>query len=423
MRKTILITGLACLCLIQSKAQINLNWNSSFSPAWSNGATSRTATNIGGNSINCTVAVSMTGPGAFQQAAGNSGAQTPTVNGGMFSIPGSSGNLHITTNYSQNTSYTTVVISFTAMTTNLILRIGDIDKNDATSTTYFDRVTVTGSNGSTSFNPTISKYDAVTDPNFLVISGNRVNVNTTSGQAGNTNTDATDQRGTVDVDFGSSVLNSVTIVYDNAPGANNNPSNQAIAIGLVSFNQSTLPVQLTDFSGFRKNNDVELNWKTAQEFNSAYFDVERNTGNLWEKIGSVTAAGFSSTEQQYRFTDSNPRGNLLLYRLRQVDQDNHSKYSNVVRISTASSQTDLQVYPNPFRDQISVGFNSAAPQNISILITDLSGKTIQSYNRQVVTGNNNIHLTGLAQLPKGIYHLLIRDESGTITGNTKILRE
>jgi hypothetical protein len=365
----------------------------------------------------------MIGPGSFQQAAGNTGAQTPTVNGGMFSIPGSSDNLHITTNYSQNTSYTTVVISFTAMTTNLFLRIGDIDKNDATSTTYFDRVTVTGSNGTTSFNPSITKYDAVTDPNFLVISGNTAQVNTTSGQGGNTNTDATDQRGTVDIDFGSTVLNSVTIVYDNAPGANNNPSNQAIAIGLVSFNQSTLPVQLTDFSGFRKNNDVELNWKTAQEFNSAYFDVERNTGTLWEKIGSVAAAGFSSSEQEYRFTDSNPRGNLLLYRLRQVDQDNHFKYSNVVRISTASAQTDLQVYPNPFRDQLSVGFNSAAPQSLSILITDLSGKTVHSYIRQVVTGNNNIHLTGLAQLPKGIYHLLIRDESGTLTGKSKILRE
>lgn len=423
MRKNLLITGLACICLNQAFSQINLNWNSSFSPAWSNGATSRTAPNIGGNSISCTVNVSMTGPGTFRPAGGSFGAQTPTVNGGMFTIPGSTGNMHITTNYAQNTSFTTITISFTAMTTNVFLRIGDIDKNDATSTTYFDRVSITASNGTTNFNPTLTKYDATTDPNFLVISGNSAYVNTTSGQGGNTNTDATDQRGTLNVDFGSTVLNTVTIVYDNAPGANTNPANQAIAIGLVSFNQSVLPVVLTDFSGYRKNNDVELKWTTSQEFNTAYFDVERNNGTDWDKIGTVAAAGNSNSDLHYRFLDQQPRGSLLLYRLKQVDQDNRSKYSNVVRINTTSLQSDVQVYPNPFRDQISVSLNSTVPQQLLVAVTDLSGKTVQSFLKQVVTGNNNISLTGMQTLSKGIYHLILRDETGAIVGQTKILRE
>jgi len=109
----------------------------------------------------------MTGSGAFMAAMGSSGAQTPTVAGAVFTIPGASNRIQVTPNYTNTSSYTTIVLSFTAMTTNVVFRIADIDKNDPNSNSYFDRVTVTGSDGSTNYLPTITKYDPVTDPNFF----------------------------------------------------------------------------------------------------------------------------------------------------------------------------------------------------------------------------------------------------------------
>ncbi|MFN8291847.1 MAG: hypothetical protein U0U70_16435 [Chitinophagaceae bacterium] len=42
------------LCTGQpSTAQITLNWGASFSPSWSSGTLTRTASNIGGNTIGC----------------------------------------------------------------------------------------------------------------------------------------------------------------------------------------------------------------------------------------------------------------------------------------------------------------------------------------------------------------------------------
>jgi hypothetical protein len=181
------MAGLALL-LSQTNllAQINLNWATSFSPSWGNGDLTGTASNIGGNSINCSASFIMTGAGVFMPVLGSSGSQSPSVSGAVFTVPGTTNRIQVTPNYNSNSSYTDIVLSFSSMTTNISFRIVDIDKSDASSTTYFDRVTVTGSNGSSTFNPTLTKYDPVTDPNFLVLSGNSAQVNTTSGQAGNT---------------------------------------------------------------------------------------------------------------------------------------------------------------------------------------------------------------------------------------------
>ena len=56
----------------------------------------------------------------------------------------------------------------------------------------------------------------------------------------------------------------------------------------------------------------------------------------WEKIGSVAAAGNSNTEKSYSFTDINPQGALLLYRLRQIDIDKTIITSPTISIVTNS---------------------------------------------------------------------------------------
>lgn len=424
MRKPLLITGIALSLLSTiTEAQVSLSWLNSFTPAWSNGALNRTASNIGGNSINCNSAVSMTGPGSFDQAMGSSGAQTPTVTGSVFTVPGSPSRIQLTPNFNQKSSYATLVLSFSALTTNVSFRIVDIDKSDASSTSYLDRVTITGSNGSTTFNPTITKYDAVTDPAFLVISGNSAWVNPASGSAGNTNSDATDQRGTIQVNFGSAVINTVTIVYDNHPSSNNNPAAQSIAIGEVSFSQSTLPVTLTDFSGYRKQQDVWLNWTTVQEINAASFEIERNLSGTWEKIGTVLAAGNSDQPRHYTFMDRAAQADLLLYRLKQVDANNQFKYSPVVRISSRENTGPLKTYPNPVKDQLSVGCYSPVPQTVRVEITDAAGRILQQSSRNLVAGENNIMLSGLSGLPRGLYWITLRDPGGRVTGSSKISRD
>ncbi len=419
------MAGLALLFLFATevKSQINLSWSSSFSPTWADGNTSGNAPNIGGYSINGTATATIIGGGSFMQALGGSGAQTPTVSGATFTVPGTTNRIQVTPNYTANTNYTDIVLTFTSLTTNVSFKIVDIDKNNPNSTTYFDRVTVTGSNGVTTYNATITKYDAVTDPDFLVISGNVAQVNTTSGEADNTPSDATDQRGTVNVSFGTTALTSITIRYDNAPGANSNPASQAIAIGSVSFSSSTLPVNMLSFNGYKQAQDVLLKWSTSQEINTDKFEIERNSGGNWETIGTVAARGNSNTITDYTFTDINPQGNLLLYRLKQIDIDQNFKYSTIVRISSKNTVADLLSYPNPFSSQVNLSISSALNQVVIINIYDAAGKTVRTETSKLFTGSNSINITALDKLSRGIYHIDVRDDAGIILGRSMLMKE
>lgn len=425
MKKLILLASIVLLLITtQLNAQpINLNWGASYSPSWANGALTRSATNIGGFGVNCTTTVSMNGLGSFTLALGSSGALTPTVSGATFTVPGATNRLQVTPDFVQNSSYVSIVFSFTSLISNVSFRIVDIDKSSSTSTTYFDRVTITGSDGVSSFNPSITKYDATTDPNFLIISGNVAQVNTTSGQSGNTDSDASDQRGTVNVNFGSAIINSITIRYDNTPGANNNTAAQSIAIGDMSFASYTLPVNWGSFTGKRQQKDVLLNWYTLQEINSASFEIERSSGSSWENIGNVIAAGNSYSRQDYQFIDQNAPDGTLFYRLKQLDTDNNFKYSGIIKISSITNKQDITTFPNPFADHLTISIQSTGQTPVSIALSDATGKIILKETKYLYQGVNSIGLQVPVSLPKGIYQVTIMDASGNITGRSKILRE
>jgi len=157
--------------------------------------------------------------------------------------------------------------------------------------------------------------------------------------------------------------------------------------------------------------------------NSAAFEIERNTGSGWEKIGTVAAAGFSSGDKNYSYRDIRPAGSILLYRLRLTDMDQSFKYSSVVRISSDNKSGGIAIYPNPVRDQAAVSIYSAAQQNLSISIADQSGRIVQTQSRKVFTGNNTISMHLPITLPRGVYQVIVREENGQIAGSTKILRE
>ncbi|HEV7782152.1 MAG TPA: T9SS type A sorting domain-containing protein [Chitinophagaceae bacterium] len=422
MRKPLLIAGIALL-LTNAKAHAQLlNWATSFLPSWANNNTTGSAPNIAGTGIASAVDIQLSG-GSFTYANGIFGTMSPTVSGATATVPGSASRMQVAMNFANNTNTCTIKYTFTSQVTNLSFRISDIDKLSPTSFNYVDKITITGKRGASTFNPTITKYDAVTDPDFLVISGNTVNANPVSGQGDNTDSDASDQRGTVNVNFGTAVINEITIVYGNHSNAQTNPGAQFIAVGNMSFSASTLPVQLASFNGYRQTQDVVLNWKTMQENNAHSYNVERNTGSNWETIGTVNATGNTALSSNYTYTDINPQGSTLLYRLKQIDTDNNHKYSGIVRIITKSNSVSLVSYPNPFTDQINVNINSAAKQQVSATVYDVAGKTIRTESRPIYTGNNSFSITGLSRLERGAYYVQVKDAAGAVLGHTSLLKD
>ncbi|HAB54019.1 MAG TPA: hypothetical protein DCE80_17880 [Ignavibacteriales bacterium] len=138
-------------------------------------------------------------------------------------------------------------------------------------------------------------------------------------------------------------------------------------------NQYTpLPVVLTTFTASFAGSNVVLNWQTATEVNNYGFEVERTSprpspyqgeggkhGRGWEKIGFVQGHGNSNSPKQYSFTDSNPPGGKIQYRLKQIDSDGKYEYSKVadVNIDVPTQFALEQNYPNPFNPTTKIKYS------------------------------------------------------------------
>lgn len=177
---------------------------------------------------------------------------------------------------------------------------------------------------------------------------------------------------------------------------------------------SALPVNLVNFTGTNKNGTNLLQWATASEQNSSRFEVQRSeNGSDFSTVGTVAAAGNSDKVINYQYEDR-PLSNasIYYYRLKMVDKDGSTKYSNVVIIKNSTSALST-IYPNPARDRITININDNSLLNSKAVITDLNGKVLQT-----ITLTQTATSVNISQYMRGMYVVKFVDGS-----SVKVVKE
>jgi hypothetical protein len=172
---------------------------------------------------------------------------------------------------------------------------------------------------------------------------------------------------------------------------------------MILVNQTgLLPVSITHFKATCANGGTVINWATASEKNSHYFDLEKSEdGLVFETITTIKAAGFSEAEKHYKFEQKNTTS--VYYRLKQVDLDGAYEYSNVIRAACeVSDQGVISLFPNPAINFINHQIMLPDSEVIDIEIIDLTGRTMIT---QQYLGDKglNILTTDVHGLGQGFY--------------------
>jgi hypothetical protein len=187
-------------------------------------------------------------------------------------------------------------------------------------------------------------------------------------------------------------------------------------IGIDDINITSnivLPVTMLNFDARRAGKVNNLTWTTTQEINSQKFEVERSTdGTNFSSIGTVNAAGNTTTNTSYRFVDNKPVKGTNFYRLRSIDNDNAYKFSNIKSVKNLGTP-ELAINPNPVAEIMKIALEAEYAEKASIVITDLSGRRVHTSAAQVVAGANQINIP-VQQLSKGTYLVMIQLNNETL---------
>ncbi len=205
----------------------------------------------------------------------------------------------------------------------------------------------------------------------------------------------------------SSITSSATALT--IPSASNTPFSlhSSSEFFQISICQTDLPVQLLSFNAALQNKSVNVAWKTTNEINTDHFVVERsNDARTFSDLQTVTAKGNGSANvESYATIDLQPLTGTSYYRLREVSKDGSVTYSNVVSVTILANGT-LVISPNPVYSNIRILLQSVHSANITLQVSDMSGKTLTTQSTQVSEGMNTITIPA-SSLSKGMYILKV----------------
>lgn len=167
---------------------------------------------------------------------------------------------------------------------------------------------------------------------------------------------------------------------------------------------------------------VGLNWKVV-ETNNLKYEIERSNDNKsFVKIAEVMATSANSTEATYSLKDENPTSGKNFYRIKQIDIDGKSSYSNTLIVNfNKFDNTKFEVYPNPAKDRANIVSVDAA-KNLNIQIIDFTGKVVFSQQRSKVEAGEQISLN-ISNLPNGIYSIKLIGEDKTQLSIKKLVKQ
>ena len=229
------------------------------------------------------------------------------------------------------------------------------------------------------------------------------------------------------------LASSVTGTHVAATGSLSNPRAQRSGISFTASTQlcfyigstntnSNLPVTLISFTGKSNGPAVDLNWRTADEFENDRFEIERSIRGVgsFKRINSVRGKGTTDIAQNYHYTDTEipaEKGDLIYYRLKQIDKNGTYEYSPIISIRLDESTpiaNSWALHNNLYNGDVTLSLidwelDSTGTYNYSLVSS--SGRTL--IRSRSTIGNINDEINGaLAESASGVYILRINSPKG-----------
>ena len=190
---------------------------------------------------------------------------------------------------------------------------------------------------------------------------------------------------------------------------------------IVNYEYVT-PVELKTFSASIKEQNVILNWVTVTEKNNSGFEVQRKSENSeYRRIGFVPGFGTTTEPKSYSYSDENLLAGNYTYRLKQVDLNGSTNYSNEINVKVISPvEYSLgQNYPNPFNPTTTIKYSIPKDGFVKLKVYNLLGQEIISLVNNIQKAGKYEVKFDASRFASGVYYY--RMESGNYVSMKKMI--
>jgi surface protein len=211
---------------------------------------------------------------------------------------------------------------------------------------------------------------------------------------------------------------------------------------VFASDSSPLPVELARFKGTAVEPGetagtgeatVRLTWQTASETNNAGFEVQRKAGSggasAWKEVGyreSKANGGTTNQPLTYRFTDGQVpySADSVSYRLRQVDTDGTSSYSEArtVELKGPDGVTLQAPFPNPARGSVTLRFALPEPTDVTIEVYDVMGRKVKTLRHGTEKAGPKETEMPTDRLSAGMYFIRLQTEDRVRTTRFTVVK-
>jgi len=120
----------------------------------------------------------------------------------------------------------------------------------------------------------------------------------------------------------------------------------------------------------------------------------------------VQGQGTTDELTTYDFVDPHVIEGINYYRLTQVDLNGKNTVVGTIALSYSSIAENLEVFPNPANESITVKFESESTEIGQLFVLDNSGRIIQSTDHPLKKGSNNLYVD-VRHLKPGNYFIYL----------------
>lgn len=193
------------------------------------------------------------------------------------------------------------------------------------------------------------------------------------------------------------------------------------ACKVASFRgNQVLPLTFIYTNAQIETNQLQIQWKTANESSIDYFEAEVATDLPRNFISKGRISARNESLNLYRTSVSVPPAAQIFVRIKSVSHSGQVQYGTIVHVQNESGNVPLvRLRTNLVQEQLDVIVNSPSPAQAVCQIIDMNGQ-IMMQTVQSLPAQNSSFAMDVAKLPKG--HYIFRISNGNKRTNIRFFK-